>query len=316
MNDEALEMNRLQIQDVQKEAQTVSTLSRDRLGAHDFRRKMVNRLFLALLILASLVAVIPLLSVFAYVLKQGLPALNLNFFTRLPAPVGELGGGMGNAVAGTLILVAIASIIGIPIGIAAGIYLSEYGNRTQGGKVAPILRFTVDLLASVPSIIIGLFAYAVLVVPLKRFSAYAGGAALAVIMIPTIARSTEELLKLVPTHIREAGLALGIPRWKVILRVVLRGSLSGITTGVMLAVARAAGETAPLLFTALNSRFWPSGLDQPISSLPVQIYTYAISPYDEWHQQAWAGALLLVSFVFLFNLLTRLALGRPTRARD
>jgi phosphate transport system permease protein len=211
---------------------------------------------------------------------------------------------MGNAVLGTLILVGLAAVVGVPIGISAGIYLSEYGV----GKIATSLRFTIDLLASVPSIIIGLFAYALLVIPLKGFSAYAGSAALAVIMIPTIARSTEELLKLVPVHIREAGLALGIPRWKVIVKIVLRGSRSGIATGVMLAVARAAGETAPLLFTALNSRFWPSGLRAPIASLPVQIYTYAISPYDDWHHQAWAGALLLVGCVFIFNLLTRVAL--------
>jgi phosphate transport system permease protein len=317
MNEEAIEMTTLLPRDQSNEKTTpLSTVSRDHLGAWDFRRKLINRLFMTLLVLASLLAIVPLLSVFMYVLQQGLPALNLSFFTHLPAPVGELGGGMGNAVAGTLILVGLASLLGIPIGIACGIYLSEYGNRPQGGKLAATLRFTIDLLASVPSIIIGLFAYAVLVVPMRRFSGYAGGAALAVIMIPTIARSTEELLKMVPTHIREAGLALGIPRWKVILRIVLRGSMSGITTGVMLSVARAAGETAPLLFTSLNSRFWPSGLDQPISSLPVQIYTYAISPYEEWHRQAWAGALLLVSFVFLFNLLTRLALGRPTRSRD
>jgi phosphate transport system permease protein len=276
------------------------------------RRKIVNYFFLSLLVLATLAAIIPLLSVFIYVCKQGFPALNFDFFTRLPAPVGELGGGMGNAVLGTIFLVGIASMIGVPIGVSAGIYLSEYGI----GKIANSLRFTIDLLASVPSIIIGLFAYALLVVPMKGFSAYAGGASLAVIMIPTIARSTEELLKLVPTHIREAGLALGIPRWKVILRIVLRGSLSGIATGVMLSVARAAGETAPLLFTALNSRFWPHGLNEPISSLPVQIYTYAISPYEDWHHQAWAGALLLVGFVFIFNLLTRIVLRRPVRARD
>jgi phosphate transport system permease protein len=254
--------------------------------------------------LASVLAIVPLLSVFVYVFQQGFPALNWAFFTNLPAPVGETGGGMGNAVIGTLILVGLAAVIGVPVGISAGIYLSEYGI----GKIAASLRFSIDLLASVPSIIIGLFAYALLVIPLKSFSAYAGSAALAVIMIPTIARSTEELLKLVPTHIREAGLALGIPRWKVIVKIVLRGSLSGIMTGVMLSVARAAGETAPLLFTALNSRFWPSGLRAPIASLPVQIYTYAISPYDDWHHQAWAGALLLVGSVFIFNLLTRLAL--------
>lgn len=287
-------------------------IRRDRLAIRDFRRKQVSRFFVVLLCLAVVVAVIPLFSVFGYVLQQGASALNLSLFTSLPAPVGEVGGGMGNAVLGTLILVGMAAAMGIPIGVAAGVYLSEYGY----GKIASSLRFTTDLLGSVPSIIIGLFAYALIVLPLKRFSAYAGAFALAVIMIPTIARSTEELLKLVPVHIREAGLALGIPRWKVILRIVLRGSMGGIVTGIMLAIARAAGETAPLLFTALNSRFWPKQLDQPIASLPVQIYTYAISPYDDWHKQAWAGALLLVGFVFILNLMMRLVLRRPASTRE
>jgi phosphate transport system permease protein len=287
-------------------------VTRDRLALHDLKRRQINRFFMLLLTLATVVALVPLFSVFAYVVQQGFPALNLAFFTRLPAPVGEVGGGMGNAILGTLILVAIAGIIGIPIGVACGVYLSEYAS----GKISATLRFTIDLLASVPSIIVGLFAYALVVIPLHRFSAYAGGLALAIIMIPTIARSTEELLKLVPVHIREAGLALGIPRWRVIIRIVVRGSLSGILTGVMLSLARAAGETAPLLFTALNSRYWPKALDQPISSLPVQIYTYAISPYDDWHKQAWAGALLLVGFVFIMNLLMRIVIRRPVSSRE
>jgi phosphate transport system permease protein len=290
----------------------IQGLNRDKLGLHDFKRKLVNQFFMGLLALATLIALIPLFSVFAYVVQHGAPALNLNFFTRLPVPVGELGGGMGNAIVGTLVLVAIAGLIGVPIGIACGVYLSEY----SFGKIATSLRFTIDLLASVPSIIVGLFAYALVVVPLHRFSAYAGGVALAIIMIPTIARSTEELLKLVPVHIREAGLALGIPRWRVIIRIVVRGSLSGIMTGVMLSLARAAGETAPLLFTALNSRYWPKSLDQPISSLPVQIYTYAISPYEDWHKQAWAGALLLVGFVLIMNLLMRIIIKRPVSSRE
>jgi phosphate transport system permease protein len=285
---------------------------RDRLAIRDFRRKLTNRFFTALLALAALLAIIPLFSVFAYVVQQGYSAVNLHFFTQLPAPVGELGGGMGNAVLGTLILVGLAASVGVPVGISCGVYLSEYGS----GKIAASLRFTIDMLASVPSIIIGLFAYALIVIPMRHFSAFAGGFALAVIMIPTISRSTEELLKMVPIHIREAGLALGIPRWKVILRIVLRGSLSGIMTGVMLSVARAAGETAPLLLTALNSQYWPKSLQEPISSLPVQIYTYAISPYDDWHKQAWAGALLLVGFVFVLNLVMRLVLRRPISTRE
>lgn len=282
------------------------------LGIRDFRRKQANRFFIFLLGIAAFVAIIPLVCVFVYVIQQGHGALTWKFFTSLPAPVGETGGGMGNAILGTLVLVGMAALVGVPIGISCGVYLSEYGY----GKIASSLRFTIDLLASVPSIIVGLFAYAVVVIPMGHFSAFAGAFALAVIMIPTIARSTEELLKLVPVHIREAGLALGIPRWKVILRVVLRGSLGGIMTGVMLSVARAAGETAPLLFTALNSQYWPKSLNQPISSLPVQIYTYAISPYDEWHQQAWAGALLLVGFVFVMNLMMRLVLRRSMSARE
>lgn len=276
------------------------------------RRKLKSRLMTGLLGLASLIAVLPLFAVFVYVLQKGGPALDFAFFTELPKPVGETGGGMANAIVGTLVLVGLASAIGIPLGIGAGVYLSEYGR----GKIAGLLRFSIDLLASVPSIIVGLFAYALLVVPLKRFSALAGAAALAVIMIPIIARTTEELLRLVPQHIREAGLGLGIPRWKVILRIVLRGSLGGISTGVMLAIARAAGETAPLLFTALNNQFWSQRLDQPIASLPMQIYTYAISPYDDWHSKAWGGALLLMIFVLTLNLGTRAILRRQPSAKD
>lgn len=275
------------------------------------RRKIVNFLMCILLALAAALALIPLLSVFQYVLQQGLPALNLSFFTELPKPVGEAGGGMANAFVGTLILIAIASIIGIPWGIGTALYLSEYGDRS---RIAHAVRFCVDILASIPSIVIGLFAYTVVVIPMKRFSAYAGGIALGILMVPTVARSAEELLRLVPTHIREAGLALGLPRWKVTLRIVLRGALSGITTGVILAVARVAGETAPLLFTALNNRFWAHSLDQPIASLPVQIYTYAISPYDDWHRQAWAGALVLVALVFFVNLTARFLLQPLARS--
>lgn len=268
------------------------------------RRKILNALVCILLALSAALALLPLLSVFKYVLVQGAPALSWTFFTELPKPVGEVGGGMANAFVGTLILIAIASSIGIPWGIGTALYLSEYGK----GKLGDTIRFCVDMLASIPSIIIGLFVYTVVVIPMGRFSAYAGGLALGILMVPTVARSAEELLKLVPTHIREAGLALGLPRWKVSLRIVLKGSLSGIATGVILAVARVSGETAPLLFTALNNRFWPGGLDQPIASLPVQIYTYAISPYEDWHQQAWAGAFVLVFLVFFVNLVTRFLL--------
>jgi phosphate transport system permease protein len=276
------------------------------------RRKAVNALMAALLVVATLVALVPLVSVFVYVLRQGFPALDVNFFTKLSAPVGETGGGMANALAGTGTLILLAGAVGVPWGMAGGIYLAEYGR----GKTATLVRFSVDMLASIPSILIGLFVYALVVVPMKRFSAVAGGIALGILMIPTIARTTEELLKLVPVHIREAGLALGLPRWKVTLRIVLRGSMGAIITGVMLSVARVAGETAPLLFTAFNNRFWQSGLDQPIASVPVQIYNYAISPFDDWHRQAWAGALVLVLLVFALNIATRLILRPAERGRS
>ncbi len=286
--------------------------SGDPLAIRDFRRRWVNLLMVTVLFTAALVAIVPLFNIFLYVLRQGLPAMGWDFLTQLPKPVGEAGGGMANALAGTAVLVVLAAAAGVPIGVGTGIYLSEYGR----GKFPATLRFAVDLMTSIPSIIVGLFVYVVLVVPMKSFSAYAGGAALAIIMIPTVARTTEELLKLVPNHIREAGLALGIPRWKVTLRIVLRGSLGGIMTGIMLAVARTAGETAPLLLTSLNNRFWANSLSEPISSLPVQIYSYSISPFEEWHQQAWAAALLLVGFVFVLNLLTRLVLRRQPAGRD
>lgn len=282
-----------------------------RLTERNFRRrKLRSALACGLLALAAFVALVPLFAVFGYVLMRGLPGFDLAFFTQLPKPVGETGGGMANALAGTCLLVALASAIGVPWGVATGMFLSEY-NET---RLARSVRFATDLLASTPSIIIGLFVYALVVLPMQRFSTLAGGLALGILMLPTIARSTEELLKLVPIHVREAGLALGLPRWKVTLRIVMRGIRAAVTTGVMLSLARAAGETAPLLFTALNSRFWPSSLDQPIASLPVQIYNFAISPYADWHRQAWAGALILVLLVFILNLATRLVLRRPERA--
>jgi phosphate transport system permease protein len=273
----------------------------DSLSKADFRRALVNRLMLGLLALGTLVATLPLLFVLYFVIHKGLGGLNLSFFTELPKPVGETGGGLGNAVLGTLFLVAAGSAIGVPIGVASGVYLSEF-RRT---RFADTLRASVELLAGVPSIILGIFAYALIVLPMKGFSALAGALALSIILIPTVAKTTEEVLKLVPDHIREAGLALGLPRWKVILRIVVFGSRNGILTGIMLGVARISGESAPLLFTALNSQYWPKGLLQPISSLPVQIYTYAISPFDEWTQLAWTGSMVLVFFVLVANLLMR-----------
>lgn len=265
------------------------------------KRQWLDRCMRALLLVASLLALLPLFSVLLYLFKNGLPGIQISFFTSLPKPVGEVGGGMANALVGTCTLVSIGTLVGVPWGIATGVFLSEYGRS----RFASVVRFCTDMLSSVPSIVIGLFVYALVVVPMGGFSAVAGGVALGLLMIPTVARSSEEMLRLVPTHIREAGLALGLPRWKVILRIVLRGCVSSISTGVILAVARVAGETAPLLFTALNNQHWNEGLEQPIASLPVQIYTYAISPFSDWNTQAWAGALVLVSLVFVVNILTR-----------
>jgi len=209
---------------------------------------------------------------------------------------------MANAVAGTLLLVGLACAVGIPVGVLAGVYLAEFGR----GRFATAVRFSADVMSGVPSIAVGIFVYTLVVLSMRRFSALAGGIALGILMVPTIMRTAEELLRLVPDSLREAGLALGLPKWRVILRVVLRTGASGIATGIMLAVARVAGETAPLLFTAFNNRFWSASLDRPIGSLPVQIYTYAVSPYEEWHRQAWAAALVLVGMVLVLNLLARL----------
>jgi len=270
------------------------------------RRKALNLWMMFLLMSLSLFGSSLLCFVFGFVVRQALPHLNLHFFTQMPAPVGELGGGMANAILGSFLMVALGSLIGVPWGIASGIYLSEFGKT----PLAKCIRFSADLLASVPSIIVGLFVYVLLVKPMQGFSGFAGAIALSIIMVPLVARNTEELLKLVPLHIREAGLALGIPRWKVTLWIVVRGSLSGLLTGVMLGVARVAGETAPLLFTALNNQFLSWKITQPMASLPVQIYTYAISPFEDWNRQAWVGAFVLVVFVFMLNGLTRWGMRR------
>jgi len=252
--------------------------------------------------LATLLAVIPLFSVLAYVLTKGLGGLSWSFFVELPKPVGEPGGGFGNAILGSFVLLGIASAFGIPVGVLAGVYLSEFGSNRFGKAV----RFCADVMAGVPSIVVGIFVYTWVVLFMGGFSALAGGIALGILMLPTITRTTEELIKLIPNSLREAGLALGMPKWRVILKVVLPAGISGIATGVMLAIARAFGETAPLLFTAFNNRFWSASLDKPISSLPVQIYNYAISPYEEWHQQAWTAAMVLVLLVLVLNIAAKL----------
>jgi len=273
------------------------------------RRKLLSSLFVAFCGSAVLIALLPLALILFFVISQGIFALNLEFFTRMPQPVGEPGGGMANAIVGTLILVGLAALMSVPIGVVSGIYMSEY----SGTRMASALRFAADTLNGVPSIVIGVFAYGVAVLPFKQFSALAGGFALGVMMIPIVARTTEELLLLVPGSLREGALALGATRARAVFSVVLPAALPGIVTGVVLALARIAGETAPLLFTAFNNRFFTTRLTQPISSLTVQVFTYAISPYEDWHRQAWAGALVLVLIVLLCSLAARFATRRLER---
>lgn len=277
--------------------------------SRSFRRKLVSNVVVGLCGASVAVALVPLFFVFFYVLKQGFSSLSWDFFTKMPKPVGEAGGGMANAIAGTLILIGLASLVAIPVGLISGIYLSEYPKS----KLATAVRFTADVLNGIPSIVIGIFAYALVVLPVKRFSALAGGAALGFMMIPIITRTTEELLNLVPQTLREGALALGATRSRAAFTVMVPAALPGIMTGILVSLARIAGETAPLLFTSFSNRFWSTTLTQPIASLPVQIYTYAISPYEDWHRQAWAGALVLVSVVFLFSVLARVVTKRLER---
>jgi len=272
-------------------------------------RKLISSLFVAFCALSVIVALIPLALVLFFVVSQGLQSVNLAFFTNMPKPVGEVGGGMANAIVGTLILSGLAAAMAVPIGIVSGVYMSEYA----GTRFASLCRFAADTLNGVPSIVIGVFAYGVAVLPFKQFSALAGGFALGIMMIPIIARTTEELLLLVPGAMREGALALGATRARAVFSVVLPAALPGIVTGVVLALARIAGETAPLLFTSFNNAFFTSRLNQPISSLTVQVFTYAISPYQDWHRQAWAGALVLVTLVLVCSLLARVATRRLER---
>jgi phosphate transport system permease protein len=251
-------------------------------------RAVKNRLFTILIVLSAVVVLVPLFMVIRYVFVQGASSLNLSFFTELPKPVGEIGGGMKHAILGTIYIVLLGALIAVPIGVTCGIYLSEF----RKSKLSKTLRLTVDLMSGIPSIVIGIFAYLMVVVPLKSFSALAGGVALSIIMLPIIVKTSEEILKLVPDHIREAGLALGLPRWKVILFIILKGSISNLLTGIILAISRAAGETAPLLFTAFGNMYLSFNMKEPMATLPVQIYTYAISPFKDWQRQAWAGAFV------------------------
>ena len=275
------------------------------------RRKIVDIVVRLACVGATVIALIPLGLVLYYVAVRGIGGLSLDFFTELPTPVGEQGGGMANAIVGTAKLVGLACLFGIPPGVLAGVYLAEFGDN----RFAKLVRFSADVMAGVPSITVGIFVYTLIVLATKSFSAYAGGVALAVLMLPTVTRTTEELLRLVPEALREAALGLGVSKWRATLQVVLRTAAPGIATGVMLAVARVAGETAPLLFTAFNNSFWSRGLDEPTASLPVQIYTYAVSPYDEWHQKAWTAALVLVAMVLLLNVSARFLVRHRVRTR-
>ena len=268
-------------------------------------RRVFSQLMSALAAGCAVVVIAALALLLAYVVRRGGGALSWTFLTSLPAPVGEAGGGIGNAIVGTLELVALASCVGLPIGIASGIYLAEADRGALRGAV----RFAADVLAAVPSIVVGVFAYTLVVLPTHHFSALAGAIALAVMMIPTAARSTEEVLRLVPRTLREAALALGVPEWKTTMRIILPSARSGLVTGALLAVARVAGETAPLLFTAFGSRLWSVKPTEPVASLPTQIYTYAISPYDDWQSQAWGAALVLTVLVLALNLASRYIVG-------
>jgi len=269
-------------------------------------RKTVNAVMLTLTGLCALLAVSALFFILGYLVWHGGKALSVDFFTKLPKPVGEAGGGMANAIVGSAKLLLLASLIGLPIGFFSGVYLAEFGGR----RYPFLVRYTTDLLNGVPSIVIGIFAYTIVVLPMRHFSTLAGGIALGIMMIPIAVRSTEEFLRAVPNSLREAAMALGASRWRTITTVVIPAAVRGIVTGVMLDLARVAGETAPLLFTAFSNRFWSPGWNQPTASLPVMIFTYAVAPYEDWHRQAWAAGLVLLGLVLLTNVAGRAILSR------
>ncbi len=270
-------------------------------------RHLASGAMIGLTYIAAALATLPLLLILLHLVRKGASSLSLDFFTNMPQPVGEAGGGMANAIVGTLVLIGTAAAIGLPIGIGAGLYLAE----KRSTRLAHAVRFLSDVLNGLPSIVVGIFAWEFLVKPVGHFSALAGGIALGSMMIPLVTRTTEEMLKVVPNSLREAALALGYQRWRTSLSIVLRTALAGIATGALVAVARIAGETAPLLFTAFGNQFWSVTLGQPIAALPLQIFTYAVSPYDEWHRLAWAGALVLIAMVLVISILARLV----TRSR-
>jgi phosphate transport system permease protein len=283
-------------------AAAMSTLS--------WRRRVTDRVMTGAAVLTVFLVLLPLFAIFAYLIYKGIGSINLAFLTQTPKPVGEPGGGMANAIAGSIVILGIASLLGVPLGIGAGIFLSEYGRNTYGD----IVRFVSDVMNGVPSIVIGIVAYGLVVMRQKHFSALAGGVALAIMMVPTIARTTEQMLLLVPQAIREAAYGLGVSRWRTTLSITLRTATSGVITGVMLAFARVAGETAPLLFTAFGNQFWNWKPDQPTAALSLQIFTYAISPFDEWHRQAWAGALVLIVLIVSAVAAVRIAVRHGTLA--
>ena len=273
-------------------------------------RRFTNHLMTLVAVLTVVLVLVPLVAIFGYLVYRGIGSVNWAFLTQIPKPVGESGGGMANAIGGSILILGIASLLGVPLGIGAGIYLSEYGRHRFGD----FIRFTSDVLNGVPSIVIGIVAYGMVVLRQRHFSALAGGVALAIMMIPTIARTTEEMLLLVPGAIREAAYGLGVPRWRTTISITLRTATSGVITGVMLAFARVAGETAPLLFTAFGNQYWNWSVNQATAALPLQVFAYAISPFDEWHRQAWAGALVLIVLIVAAVAAVRVAVRHGTLA--
>src|ERR1700738_148992 len=271
-----------------------------------WRRRITDHVMTGVAVVTVILVLVPLVAIFGYLLYRGIGSINWAFLTQTPKPVGEVGGGMANAIVGSGVILAIGSLIGMPMGIGAGIYLAEFGRNRMGAAI----RFTADVLNGVPSIVIGIVAYSIVVLYQKHFSALAGGVALAIMMVPTITRTTEEMLLLVPQALREAAYGLGIPRWRTALSITLRTATSGVITGIMLAFARVAGETAPLLFTAFGNQYWNWKVNQPTAALSLQIFTYAISPFDEWHRQAWAGALILIVLIVLAVTAVRIVAGR------
>jgi phosphate transport system permease protein len=286
----------------------INTSARTPVAAIALRRRVTDHVMTGIAVLTVILVLVPLFAIFTYLVYRGLGSINWAFLTQTPKPVGEAGGGMANAIVGSAFILALASLLGVPVGVGAGIYLAEFGRNRFGD----VIRFTADVLNGVPSIVIGIVAYSLVVLSQRHFSALAGGVALAIMMIPTITRTTEEMLLLVPQALREAAYGLGVPRWRTTISITLRTATSGVITGIMLAFARVAGETAPLLFTAFGNQFWNLRANQPTAALPLQIFSYAISPYDEWHRQAWAGALVLIVLIVTAIAAVRFAVRRGT----